>query len=135
MRKRNYVYVAGPYTGTHTHDHRSYFRIHENIMKAKEAGLALASLGYGFFCPHAHSAHNEIIVPHLPVEYWYELDLHFQKACNALLVLPGESSGVQGEINLAYSIGQPVFFSMLDLINAIPPFEEEESDITICDVN
>jgi hypothetical protein len=126
MKKRNFVYVAGPYMGTHTHDHRSYFRIHENIMRAHEASLALASLGYGFFCPHVHSSHNEVIVPHIPAEYWYELDNHFLKTCDAILVLPGESKGVQAEINLAYSLGIPVFFSMIDLINAIPPFGEWE---------
>src|SRR6267143_1500914 len=122
-RKRNFIYVAGPYCGPNPHDHRSYFRIHENIMRAHEVALALASLGYGFFCPHTHSSHNEVIVPHLPAAYWYELDNHFLAACDAILVLSGESAGVQAEIALAYSLEIPVFFSIVDLVNAIPPFE------------
>lgn len=125
VAKRNYIYVAGPYLGNNVHhNHHSYFRIHENIAKAQEASFVLASLGYGFFCPHTHSAHNEVIAPHLPVEYWYELDNYFLRMCDAVLVLPGESKGVQAEIFLAAIIGIPVFYSMVDLVNGIKPFEE-----------
>ncbi len=123
-RERNYVYVAGPYLGNNGyHDYRSYFRIHENIMRAHEVSLALAKLGYGYFCPHAHSMHNEVIAPDLPIDYWYDLDNHFLKACDAILVLSGESKGTQAEILLAYSLEIPVFFSIVDLVNAIPPFK------------
>ena len=124
MAKRNYIYCAGPYLGDNAHhDYRSYFRIHANIMRVHEVALALASLGYGFFAPHVHSMHNEVIAPHLPPEYWYELDNHFLRACDAILVLSGESAGTAAEILLAYSLEMPVFFSFVDLVNAIPPFD------------
>ncbi len=124
MRERNYVYIAGPYLGNNPHhDHRSYFRIHENIMRVHEVSLALATMNYGFFAPHVHSAHNEVIAPHLPIDYWYDLDNHFLKACDAILVLSGESRGTEAEVLLAYSLEIPVFFSIVDLVNAIPPYK------------
>lgn len=115
------VYIAGPYMGAHTHDYSSYFRIHENIAKAHEASLAVARLGYGFFCPHTHSAHNEVIAPDLPPEYWYELDLRFLTICDAILVLPGESRGVKREIAEAEAWGIPVFHSLEELARKLHP--------------
>lgn len=119
-RRRTYVYVAGPYTGQHTHDHHSYFAIHQNIANAHEAGLQLARLGYGYFCPHTHSAHNEVIAPDIPFTYWYELDLHFLRACDAMLVLPGESRGVELEKQQCAAWGIPVFSSIEDLAHNLP---------------
>ncbi len=119
--RRTYVYIAGPYMGTHTHDHHSYFAISQNIANAHEASLQLARAGYGFFCPHTHSAHNEVIAPDLPPTYWYELDMHFLRACDVMLVLPGESRGVKQEIALAEQLGIPVFYDMAYLMRQVPP--------------
>lgn len=120
VKRRTYVYVAGPYMGKNTHDHHSYFRIHENIAKAHEAGLTLARHGYGYFCPHTHSAHNEVIAPDLPPEYWYELDMHFLRACDAMLVLPGESRGVAMEIAECERLKKPVYLRLHDLVMQLP---------------
>ncbi len=122
--RRKYIYIAAPYMGENTHDHRSYFRIHENIMKVHEVALEVAKLGYGFFAPHVHSAHNEVIAPELKPDYWYELDNHFLKACDAVLVLPGKSQGVEKEVALAMSLNIPVFFSKYFMFANFPPFGE-----------
>lgn len=119
------VYVACPYQGTATHDYHSYFTIHANIARAHEASLALARLGYIFFCPHTHSAHNEMIAPDLPASYWYELDLYFLRTCHAMLVLPGASKGVDREIASAVAWGIPVYTSFDVLVAEIPPRVEE----------
>ncbi len=122
-QRRNYVFISGPYTGEYTHDAASYFKIEMNITRAHEVSAALARLGYGFFCPHTHSAHNEVIMPEVLPEYWYELDCHFLRACDALLVLPGYSKGVEKEMELARSLGMPVFHNLLDLIEDFPAWK------------
>ena len=115
------IYIAGPYMGTRTHDHHAYFAIHANIAKAHEASLTLARLGYGFFAPHVHSAHNEVIAPDIPASYWYALDLHFLPICAAMFVLPGESAGVRKEIAAAQALGLPVYTSLEALLLGTPP--------------
>ncbi len=117
-----YIYIAGPYTGR-THDYQSYFEIHRHITDALEAARELAELGYGFFCPHAHSAHFEVIAPSVKPAYWYELDNHFLEACDAILMLPGwaDSTGAVAEGKLARTKGIPVFYSIDELQRYIPP--------------
>jgi len=112
--------------GTATHDHYGYFAIHANIAAAHMAALAVARLGYGFFCPHTHSAHNEVIAPDLAADYWYELDLHFLRVCHAMLVLPGTSRGVEKERAQAQAWGIPVYESLEALLAHDPPFLAEE---------
>lgn len=121
---RTYVYIAAPYMGTGTHGHQSYFAIHAHIAAAHAAALAVARLGYGFFCPHTHGAHNEVIAPDLPAAYWYELDLHFLRACDAMLVLPGESWGVAQERAQAHVWDIPVYESIDELLRGQPPHTE-----------
>lgn len=119
-----YVYIAGPYMGK-SHDYRSYFEIERHITDSLEAARELAELGYGFFCPHAHSAHFEVIAPSVLPEYWYKLDNHFLEVCDAILMLPGwiSSTGAWAEKALAEHLGLPVFYSVKELMNALPPDE------------
>ena len=117
-----YVYVAGPYTGRH-HDHRSYFEIDRNITDATEMCALLAKHGYAFFNPHSHSAHFESITPEVKPAYWYKLDMHFLRVCDALLMLPtwGRSSGARAERDWAVANGVPVFYSLDELLEKMPP--------------
>src|ERR1043166_1646391 len=112
-----YVYIAGPYMGLATHDHHSYFIIDAHIREAQEAALFLAGLGFGLFCPHTHSAHNEVIAPEVPASYWYEIDMHFLEACTCVLRLPGASKGADAEVLRATELGMPVYYNVVDLIN------------------
>ena len=116
-----YIYIAGKYTGR-THDAESYFEIQRNIDAACEAARELARRGYGFFCPHQHSAHFEVIAPDIPPAYWYELDLHFMYHCDALLMLPGweQSRGAVIERDEAYARNTPVFYSIGELVEHMP---------------
>jgi len=117
-----FVYIAGKYTGT-THDWRSYFEIEQNINAALAVARELAELGYGFFCPHQHSAHFEVIAPNVQPAYWYELDNHFLESCDAVLMLPGweQSKGATAERNLALEQGIPVFYTVGELLQIYPP--------------
>lgn len=112
-----YIYIAGPYTGLH-HDYRSFFEIDRNIMRATEAAAILAREGVGFFNPHGHSAHFETIVPEATKDYWYELDIHFMGACDAILMLPNwqNSKGSLEEKRVMEEWGKPVFYDLDDAV-------------------
>ncbi len=107
-----YVYIAGPYRGKATHDHRGYFEIDANINRAKEAAATLARLSIPFFCPHLNSAHFEVIAPDVKSMYWLEMDMVFVDLASALWILEGweDSQGTLGEIARAKENGQPVFY-------------------------
>ncbi len=107
-----YVYIAGPYRGKATHDHRGYFEIDANINLAKEAAATLARLGIPYFCPHLNSAHFEVIAPDVKPAYWLEMDMVFVELASALWILGGweDSQGTLGEIERAKRNGQPVFY-------------------------
>jgi len=57
---------------------------------------------------------------HKPRNYedWMKIDEEKVKRCDALLRLPGESSGADREVELAKSLNIPVFFSVLELLDA-----------------
>lgn len=124
--RRKYVYIAGPYRGRGgAHDYTAYFEIDQHINAALEAAAQLAVAGVGYFCPHQHSAHFEVITPSVPPEYWYELDMFFLEKCDALYLLPGweDSSGSRAEYERAREIGMPIFMTIegvLEWAQAVP---------------
>lgn len=92
------IYVAGPYTNGD---------IAVNVRNAFEAANRLADLGFAPFVPHAtHFWH--MLFPR-PYKFWLELDNQFLPCCAAVLRLPGQSSGADGEVELAMHLGIPVF--------------------------
>ena len=100
------VYVAGPY---------SKGDVATNVRNAFSAANQLADLGFAPFVPHyTHFWH--IIFPR-PYEFWLDLDNQFLPHCDALLRLPGDSSGADKEIELAQSLNIPVFYSIEDLVS------------------
>jgi nucleoside 2-deoxyribosyltransferase len=116
-KDRNIVYIAGPYLGASKHhDARSYLAIDENISVARKVMVELVALGYGVFCPHMHSAHMEVMAPTASADYWYEIDLHFLKSCDALLRIPGRSHGSDMEVAFALENNIKVFYSIEDLV-------------------
>jgi hypothetical protein len=101
------VYVAGPYTKPDPVI---------NTKAAVEAGDHLLRLGYVPFIPHLTLMWH-MLRPH---EYqdWLDYDNEWVKLCNAVLRLPGESSGADGEEELARALEIPVFYSIEDLHSA-----------------
>jgi hypothetical protein len=81
------VYVAGPYT---TPD------------ALTASGLALAFVPHVTFLQH-------LVTPH-DVDHWYALDYAFLAKCDALLRIPGDSTGADKEARLAYELEIPVFY-------------------------
>jgi hypothetical protein len=92
------VYIAGPYTKGD---------VAVNVHNAFEAANRLADLGFAPFVPHAtHFWH--MLFPR-SYDFWLKLDNEFLPFCQAVLRLPGDSSGADGEVQLALKHGIPVF--------------------------
>lgn len=106
------IYIAGAYSGP------DYLAIEDNIQRARKVAALLANHGYGFFCPHSHSAHFECITPEVPPAYWYELDLLFLRDCDGIYLLPGweKSTGSVAEAGQAAQNGLPVFTDLGELL-------------------
>jgi hypothetical protein len=102
------VYVAGPY---------SKGDVGANVRRAYEAARALADAGLAAFVPH-HTHFWHLLFPR-PYEDWLDLDLAFLPCCDAVLRLPGASTGADNEVTRAESLGIPVFTDLDALIAAL----------------
>ena len=95
---RPMLYVAGPYTNPDpiVNTHRA-------------AKFATAVWDEGHWVP---------LVPHLsllwhmitprPVDHWYDLDIHQMSHCQAIVRLPGPSTGADRELAVANELGLQV---------------------------
>lgn len=120
-RRHTVVYIAGPYTG------RDYIAVDENIANARRAMAQLVRLGYYVYCPHTHSAHFEVITPEVPIDFWYDFDLHWLQHCDALLRLSGPSRGADAEVALMRKLGRPVFDTIDVLAQMLPVWRVEST--------
>lgn len=92
------VYVAGPYTSDPV----------ANTEFAIEVGQHLLELGYAPFVPHlTHFWHERFSNDW---QTWMELDLPWVAKADIVVRLPGESSGADREVELAGSLGIPVYY-------------------------
>jgi len=99
------VYVAGPITKGNT--------MH-NVHTAIKVGDELMAHGFCPFVPHA-TCFWDMVTPH-SYEEWCKWDDEWLKVCQAVLRIPGESRGADAEIEMAKSLGIPVFYSLDNLI-------------------
>lgn len=81
------IYIAGPYT------HPDPV---ENTHKTIHAAEEVESLGAAIVIPHLSLLWH--IVSPAPIERWYERDLAIMHRCDALVRLPGNSSGADAEV-------------------------------------
>ena len=102
------VYIAGPYRSPTT------WGIHCNIHNAKMWGLEVALLGCNPFIPHANTGYYDGI---LPEQFWLDADQDWLRECDAVFVMPysESSAGTIREIELAESIGIPVFHTLVGI--------------------
>ncbi len=121
------IYTAGPIRKGN---------IWENVAQADDAMLALMMAGFSVINPMlscwAGAASDENLEaircgcrPHplahggfrkLGAEPWLTMDLELVKRSDAVLRLPGESSGADGEVAHARSLGIPVFHSVDEVV-------------------
>lgn len=95
------IYVAGPYAKGDCV---------ENTNRAIKMGDQLVKEGFWVYVPHL-SLLWHIVSPH-PVDFWYNNDLEVLKRCDAVLRIPGESSGSDKEVAVARENGIPVFYNI-----------------------
>jgi len=94
---RPWIYVAGPYTRPDPV---------LNTHRAIKLGDQLYGAGFFPIVPHV-TLLQQLVVPQ-DVEYWYRYDLNFVDRCDALVRMPGESTGSDREVEYAYGLGKPV---------------------------
>lgn len=97
-RRPRYVFVAGPYTGGD---------VAENVRAAIQAAESLRRAGFIPFLPHL--THFWHLVTPAPYQAWIDYDAAWLERCDALVRLPGDSPGADGEVALARRRGIPVF--------------------------
>jgi hypothetical protein len=106
MKKIKFIYIASPYTKGD---------VAINVRESLSMADTLISDGFIPFTPL--TSHFQHMLFPRPYEDWLTLDLEWISKCDALLRLPGESSGADREVEHARSLGIPVFFSYNELIN------------------
>lgn len=97
-----YVYVAGPISKGNQF---------ANVRDALVAGARLRAAGFAVFIPH-RSALDEMACGPAPYEAWMAEDFAWIERCDALVRLPGESSGSDREVEHARARGLPVFLGV-----------------------
>jgi hypothetical protein len=105
MRPR--VYISGPLTSSDN--------VNENLARAMHAARALIDAGFAPFCPHLtyHIDPGE----EYPHDLWMAVELPWVAVAEAVLRLPGESSGADIEVQAAERLRIPQFNSIADLAN------------------
>ena len=98
---KKYIYIAGPYTKGDTV---------QNVRAAILVGDEIANAGHYPFIPHL-TMFWHIICPH-EYQFWLDQDIGYLLKCDYLVRIPGESSGADGEVQIAKDNGIPVFFSV-----------------------
>lgn len=120
--KRLMIYIAGPISkGDLAH----------NINQATDAFKELALLGFAPLCPQwscfstgalraatsgAVYAMGTVGGCGLAHQHWIDIDLEFVGRSDAVLRLPGESTGADIEVRHATAKGIPVFTSIKELV-------------------
>ena len=101
---RPVIYIAGPY---------SKGDVAINVKMAMKMANTLIDKGYSPICPHlSHFLHMQSPKPY---ETWLSVDDAQVLKCDALLRIPGESSGADKEVDLAIENEIPVFLQIKHL--------------------
>jgi hypothetical protein len=90
-----------------------------NVAAAIKAADELFDAGFIPFVPHlTHFWH--LICPR-PYADWLDLDLLWLEQCDALLRLPGDSAGADGEVAKAKGMEIPCFSTVAEVIECMTP--------------
>lgn len=99
FKPRKWIYIAGPYTNPDPV---------LNTRNAILAGQRMYEAGLFPVIPHLSLLHH-LVIPQ-PLEFWYNFDLNLLTRCDALLRLPGASTGSDKEVDFAEHLSIPVFY-------------------------
>lgn len=97
------AYVAGPYRS------ETIYGIEQNIQRAKRLAAELWKHGYAVICPHANSAFMDGVCDD---ETFLKGGLELLRRSDFIVILDGweNSEGTRKELELAKSLGIPIFF-------------------------
>lgn len=79
-----------------------------NVARAIAAAEVLVKLGFAPHVPHLYVLWNKQHFHDAP--FWKALDLEWLRQCEALVRLPGTSSGMDDEIDEARKLEIPIFY-------------------------
>lgn len=96
------IYVAGPY---------SKGVPDETFARVTDAAEQLAAAGWLPFVPHTMTFLWAVRHQH-PKEFWLAFDDEWLAACDAIVRLPGESTGADAEVALAGRLGLLIYQSV-----------------------
>lgn len=99
------VYVAGPFRG------KNAWEVKCNVHNAEKLALEIWGMGAAALCPHANTANFDGT---LTDQLYLDGTMEMLKRCDAMVVVPDWklSSGTGKEINEAYDLKIPVFFTI-----------------------
>jgi nucleoside 2-deoxyribosyltransferase len=106
VRRIHHIYVAGPLTKGDPF---------LNVRAALLAGDLLRRAGFAPYVPHEHVLW-QMVTGTVEYEAAMSLDLAWVTRCDALLRLPGESSGADREVEHARKLGLPVYTDIDELL-------------------
>lgn len=95
------VYIAGPYTNGD---------VVLNLRRAAEAANQVLKAGHAPYCPHLTHFWHYLFPGRC--DQWLALSEEWVKVCEAMIRLDGVSAGADREMQLAVSLGIPVFRSV-----------------------
>ena len=103
------VYIAGKYSDD------TPIKIILNVLAAIVAGEQIANAGYAVFIPHLNHFWEKIFSH--PYDFWMQQDEALLDKCDALVRLPGKSSGADAEVHRALTVlNIPVFYSVEEFL-------------------
>ena len=95
----------------------------DNIRRARDAMRKLIAAGHSPYNPAltCFADYPDVRVPQVVTlgigyEQWLRVSEAWVGACDAVLRIPGESVGADAEVELAKSLGVPVFYFLTDLL-------------------
>lgn len=113
------IYIAGPYSADNV------IKVLENMRNGMRLSTEVMLSGYAPFCPWLdyHFALMCREGERIAVEDYYQYSLAWLEASDAILVLPvyKNSKGTLAEITRAQSLGIPVYYSIEELWEKMPP--------------
>lgn len=100
------VFIAGPYTAGD---------VAQNVRAAIDAADKLMGAGFAVFVPHL--SHFQHMIHARPYEDWTANDNAILEKCDMVFRLPGHSLGADREVELAESLGIPVFDTWTQILS------------------
>lgn len=104
-----FIYIASAYTKGD-----AALNVRANLLAAN----AIAAKGFVPFAPLLY--HFWHLITPQPYEFWTKLDFAWIDRCDALIRLPGESSGADAEVLYARKLKLPVFCCVEEFLEKYP---------------